>query len=270
MRKLLSYCGLLGPKKQFQYGRALSVIAALSVLVLKGYGQQATDAQQENAPESVEATTTTVAQRAEKQRAVEQLKQEEHQRILGVIPAFNSSNLQNAARLSPGQKFHLAFKGATDPFAFVAAGIDSGINHYENDYPGYGQGMAGYAKRYAASYVDGFNGAMLGNALFPTLLHQDPRYFRKGSGSFSSRLLYALASTVRCKGDNGHWQPSYSNIAGNFAAGGISNLYYPEGDRGAALTVTRALVVTAEGAIGAIGYEFWPDVARKMARRHKP
>jgi hypothetical protein len=267
VRTLLSYCGVLGLKKHNHYSRALTVVAVLAVLMPKGYGQRPADTQQG----AVESTGATVAvPQTEKERAAEQLKQEQRQRILGVIPAFNSSDLQNAARLSPGQKFHLAFRSATDPFAFFAAGLDSAINQYQNDYAGYGQGMAGYAKRYAASYVDSFNGTMLGNALFPTLLHQDPRYFRKGTGSFSSRFFYAMASTVRCKGDSGNWQPSYSNILGNFAAGGISNLYYPAGDRGAGLTVTRALTVTAEGAIGALGYEFWPDIARKLARRHKP
>lgn len=197
------------------------------------------------------------------------MKQEEHQRILGVIPEFNTSNLPNAVALTPKQKFQLAFKSATDPFAFLAAGIDAGINQLNNDYAGYGQGSLGYAKRFGASYADSFDGAILGNAVFPVLFHQDPRYFRKGTGSFASRFLYSTASTVRAKGDSGRWQPNYSNVLGNFAAGGIANLYYPSGDRGAELTVERALVVSAEGAIGAFFYEFWPDISRHLARHHK-
>jgi hypothetical protein len=203
------------------------------------------------------------------ERAERELKQQEHQRVLGIIPAFNSSNTQNAAPLTPGQKFRLAFKSTSDPFAFAAAAVDAGINQIQDDYHGYGQGVSGYSKRFGASYADTFNGTILGNALLPVLFHQDPRYFRKGTGSVKSRVWYALLSTVRCKGDSGRWQPSYSNLMGNFAAGTISNLYYPDGDRGIELTVQRALTVSAEGAIGAIFFEFWPDISRKFGRRHK-
>lgn len=124
--------------------------------------------------------------------------------------------------------------------------------------------MQGYAKRFGAAYVDSFDGNMLGNALFPVLLHQDPRYFRKGTSSFTSRLLYAISTTVICKGDDGQWHPNYSNVLGNLTAGGISNLYYPSSDRGVELTFQRALTVSAEGAIGAAFYEFWPDISRKL------
>ncbi len=204
-----------------------------------------------------------------RERAEVELKREEHQRVLGIIPAFNSSNTQNAAPLTPSQKFRLAFKSTTDPFTFLAAAVDAGINQLQDDYHGYGQGVAGYSKRFGASYADTFDGTILGNALLPVLFHQDPRYFRKGTGSAKSRIWYAMISTVRCKGDNGRWQPSYSNILGNFAAGTISNLYYPESDRGAGLTVQRALTVSAEGAIGAAFFEFWPDISRHFANRHK-
>jgi hypothetical protein len=203
---------------------------------------------------------------AEQQRAEEELRQQKKQRILGVIPNFNTSNVQNAATLSPRQKFSLAFKSALDPFEFAAAAADAGLSQWENEYPGYGQGAQGYGKRLGASYADNFYGTLLGGAVFPVLLHQDPRYFRKGSGSFKGRLFYAISTTVICKGDNGKWQPNYSNVLGNIAAGGISNLYYPSTDRGAGLTFERATTVTAEGAIGAVFVEFWPDISKKVFR----
>jgi len=202
----------------------------------------------------------------EQQRAEEELRQQTKQRILGVIPNFNTSNVQNAATLSPRQKFSLAFKSALDPFEFAAAAADAGLSQWENEYPGYGQGAQGYGKRLGASYADNFDGTLLGGAVFPVLLHQDPRYFRKGSGSFKNRLFYAVATTVICKGDNGKWEPNYSNVLGNIAAGGISNLYYPSTDRGADLTFERAMTVTAEGAIGAVFVEFWPDISKKVFR----
>ncbi len=139
---------------------------------------------QAQSPPEIKKPSQSASQASESQRQIAalQIKQEERQRILGMIPEFNTSNVSDAAKLSARQKFDLAFKSATDPFAFVFSGIDSGISQWENDFPGYGQGAQGYGKRFAASYADSFDGTILGNAVFPILLHQDPRYFRKGTG----------------------------------------------------------------------------------------
>jgi len=228
------------------------------------------------APEPAQ-TQTQAGEKATKQQpgktreqiASEQIKQQEHQRVLGVIPSFNVSNIPDAVAMTPKQKFQLAFKSATDPVTFLIAGADAGISQWQNDYRGYGQGAQGYFKRWGASYADTFDGGMLGNAVFPSLLRQDPRYFRKGTGSIASRLWYAASTTFRCRGDNGRWQPNYSNLLGNLSAGGIANLYYPSTDRGAALTFERAFTVTAEGAFGAIFLEFWPDVSQKLFKKKK-
>ena len=201
------------------------------------------------------------------QLAAEQLKRQEHQRVLGIFPSFNMSNIPDAVAMTPKQKFELALKSALDPVTFIIAGADAGISQWEDDYHGYGQGAEGYFKRWGASYADTFDGDMLGNALFPVLFHQDPRYFRKGVGSAKSRLVYALLTTVRARGDSGHWQPNFSNVLGNLAAGGLANLYYPASDRGAALTFERAFTVTAEGAGGAVFLEFWPDISRKFRKK---
>jgi hypothetical protein len=198
------------------------------------------------------------------QKAAEELKRQEQQRIAGVVPNFNVSYNSDAAPLSRKQKLHLAFRTASDPVSFAIAGFDAGISQAENEFPGYGQGWKGYGKRFGASYADNFDGTMLGNAIYPILLKQDPRYFRRGTGSFTSRLLYSISTTVWCKNDNGTHGPNYSNILGNLTAGGISNLYYPASDRGAGLTFQRGLTVTAYGAFGGVFNEFWPDVARKI------
>ena len=208
--------------------------------------------------------TTQVDQKAE---ADKELKQAKSQRILGVVPNFNTVINGRAVPLSPKQKFDLAFHSATDPAVFVFSLVDAGLSEAEDSNKGYGHGPSGYFKRFGASYADSFDGAIIGNALFPSLLHQDPRYYRKGSGPVRHRILYAVASTVICKGDNGKWQPNYSNVLGNFAAGGISNLYYPAEDRGLSQTTSSALTVTAEGAIGSLFVEFWPDIQRHF-RKH--
>ncbi len=199
---------------------------------------------------------------SQRDQAEQQLKEQEKQRILGVIPNFNTTNIQNAAPLSPKQKFHLAYRSALDPFQFVAAGALAGWGQAENDNAGYGQGAEGYAKRYGASYTDSADGVLWGNAIYPILFHEDPRYFRKGTGSFRSRFFYSVSTTVRTKGDNGKWGWNYANVLGNLTAGGISNLYYPSTNRGVGLTFEGAATVTAEGALGALGVEFWPDISR--------
>jgi hypothetical protein len=200
----------------------------------------------------------------QQEKAEQQLRQQEKQRIAGVVPNFNVSYDSDAAPLSRKQKLHLAFRTATDPVSFGVAAFDAGFSQAEDDFPGYGQGMQGYAKRFGASYADNFDGTMLGNAIFPILLKQDPRYFRRGEGSFTSRFLYSISTTVWCKNDSGSHGPNYSNILGNLAAGGISNLYYPASDRGAGLTFERGFTVTAYGAFGGVFNEFWPDIAKKL------
>jgi len=204
---------------------------------------------------------------SQRQRAEQELKQQERQRILGVIPNFNTTDVENAAPLTPRQKFRLAFRSAMDPFQFVVAAGDAGISQAENDFAGYGQGAQGYGKRFGAAYADQFSGVIWGGAIFPVLLKEDPRYFRRGKGSFKSRLFYSISTTLWTKNDDGSWGPNYANVLGNLAAGGLSNLYYPSTDRGVGLTFQRAFTVTAEGALGAVVVEFWPDISSRLFHR---
>lgn len=209
----------------------------------------------------------TAAQKLERERAEAQVNKQEKQRVMGVVPNFNIVYDQNAPPLRPGQKIRLAFHSSTDPFAFVAAALVAGIAQAQNSFPGYGQGAEGYAKRFGASYADNFDGTMIGNAFLPILFKEDPRYFRRGTGSVKSRFWYAVSTTVWCKRDNGGWGPNYANVLGNLAAGGISNIYYPASDRGAGLTFERGLTVTAEGTIGGLANEFLPDLTRHFLHR---
>src|SRR5215472_9942834 len=170
------------------------------------------------------------------EQAQKELEAQEKQHLFGVVPTYNSVVSGQAVPLNAKQKFDLAFTSAITPYQFALVGIVAGIGQAQDSFPEYGQGFEGYAKRFGAGYADSFDGAILGNALFPVLLHQDPRYFRKGTGSFKSRLWYSIGTTARCKSDKGKWQPNISNLMGNIAAGGIANLYYPESDRGVWLT----------------------------------
>jgi hypothetical protein len=197
------------------------------------------------------------------------LRSEERQRILGVVPNFNTvESSAGVPPLSPGQKFHLMYKSSVDPFVFVADAFVAGYGQALNSNPGFGQGAKGYFKRFGASYLDTADGNLWGNAILPVLFKEDPRYFRLGSGSFTHRFLYSASTTVWCKRDNGKWGPNYANVLGNFISGGISNAYYPASDRGVEQTLDGALTVTAEGVIGAEFVEFWPDISRHLFKKH--
>ena len=189
--------------------------------------------------------------------AQEQLKFEETQRVFGVIPNFYVSYVPNAPPLTSGQKFNLAWKSSIDPITFLETGAFAGAEQADNAFSGYGQGAQGYAKRFGANYADNFIGTMIGGAILPSLLKQDPRYFYKGTGTTRSRIFYAIANAVICKGDNGNWQVNYSGILGGLAAGGISNLYYPASNRdGVRLTFEETLLGTAGSAVQNLFQEF--------------
>ncbi len=204
-------------------------------------------------------TVHVVAKPGEVEKA--QLKQQEAQRLLGVVPNFYSSYIWNAEPMSAKQKFMLTLRSNTDPFNFLLVATLAGLEQKHNTFPGYGQGAEGYAKRLGAAYADTMVSKMVSRAILPSVLHQDPRYFYQGSGSVRTRIIHALSSAVICRGDNGRLQPNYSQVLGSFAATGISNLYRAPGDRTASLTFRNGLVMTASTAAENLIREF---VSRKL------
>ena len=188
--------------------------------------------------------------------AEEQVTEEIHQRVLGIFPNFYVSYEADAAPLPTRQKFKLAWKSVSDPVTIVGAGALAGIYQAADEFPGYGQGAEGYGKRLGAAYADIFVGTMVGGAILPTMLHQDPRYFYRGTGTTKSRLLYAISNAVMCRGDNGKRQVNYSGILGSFASGGVSYLYYPAADRSLSLVMQNSAVRIAEGSLAGIVQEF--------------
>lgn len=196
--------------------------------------------------------------------------QESHERVLGLAPTFYVVNDASKARaLTVREKWRLFYRQTYDPYQFAATGIGAGISQAENDSPGYGQGMQGYAKRYGSQFADTSLGAFFGNFLLPSLLHDDPRYFRAGSGPFMHRLLHAAGSALITHRDNGTRRTNYSNILGNFIGCGFGNLYYAKEDRGVGTTFERGATVTGAGALGAVFLEFWPDIHNKLFKKNK-
>ena len=196
--------------------------------------------------------------------AQDEIKVEEQQRVFGVIPNFYVSYVTNAAPLTPRQKFQLAWKTSIDPVSFGVNAIVAGVEQSQDDFGGYGQGAKGYAERYGAAYGNFVIGTYIGSAILPSILKQDPRYFYKGTGSKRSRVLNALAQSVICKGDNGHWQANYSGLIGGLAASGISNVYYAPKDRdGLGFTFENTLIGIGSTAVTNLLQEF---VIRKLTQ----
>ena len=198
--------------------------------------------------------------------AAEQIRAEEKQRLVGFFPNFYTSYVYDAAPLTAKQKFSLAARGTFDPVAMLGVGIAAGIEQSTNAYAGYGQGAAGYSKRFAAKFADGRSSDFLTHAVFPALLHQDPRYYYQGSGSVKSRIAHAVASAVLTRSDSGRTVFNSSYLLGDMCSGALSNLYYPKANRGANLVFTN----TAVGLAGRVGTNLMREFLSKRLTTNVP
>ena len=187
--------------------------------------------------------------------ATEQYHEAEKQRVLGVIPNFYVAYDPNAAPLTTKLKFKLALKISVDPVTIAGVGLVAGLRQAANT-PHYGQGAEGFGKRFGSTTADGFSDIMIGGAILPSLLHQDPRYFYQGTGTTKSRLRHALLGPFVARGDNGNYQPNYSSLGGDLAAAGLANLYYPRVNRGAGLVFGNFAVGTVERVGASVAQEF--------------
>ena len=206
---------------------------------------------------SVESIGTEVTVHPTEVIAADQIKAEEKQRFIGVVPNFYTSYVHDPAPMTTKQKFSLATHDSFDPVSLIADGVVAGIQQANGTYPGYGYGAAGYGKRFAAQFGDGRTSDFLSHAVFPALFHQDPRYFYQGTGSIKSRLIHAASFAIITRSDSGKPMPNYSYFLGDIASGALSNLYYPHADRGVGLVFTNAAIGIAGKAGGAILREFF-------------
>jgi hypothetical protein len=202
-----------------------------------------------------------------KEREIE--KEEQSQRMLGVVPMFSVTNRHDAPPLSSHAKFHLMTKSLTDPFIFVAVGLQAASGQANDSFHGYGQGAQGYAKRYAANLADSADSNFWSNYAYPVLFKQDPRYFRMAEGGVRKRIWYAVTQEFIAHQDSGGRNFHWSNILGAFTAGTISNVYYPKSDRGVGLTASRAGIALLYGGLGNLALEFWPDIAVRLDKKHR-
>jgi hypothetical protein len=187
--------------------------------------------------------------------ATEQFKAEEKQRVFGVIPNFYVSYEKDSAPLTAKMKFELALKVSIDPVTAAGATFVSASKQASNS-PNFGQGVSGYGERFGAVAADGFIDILVGGAVLPTLLHQDPRYFYQGTGTTGSRIRHAVLSPFWAKYDNGSWGPNYSSLGGDLASSGLANLYYPKSNRGVGLVFGNFAIGTAERVGASLAQEF--------------
>ena len=199
-------------------------------------------------------TTVNVAYMAP-EIAIEQVQLEEKQRVFGIIPNFYVVYESNPAPLTAKLKFHLALKTSSDVVTVLGVGALAGINQAGNT-PDYPQGWKGYGERFGAASADGFSDIMIGGAILPSILRQDPRYYYKGTGTNKSRVLHAISNPFICRGDNGKLQPNYSSIGGDLSSSALSNLYYPPSNRGTGLVFQNFFVTTGERMLSSLVQEF--------------
>jgi hypothetical protein len=202
-------------------------------------------------------TTVTVASTvaSSEEIAKEQIKVEEQQRLFGFIPNFYVAYDPNAAPLTTKLKFQLASKVMFDPVTIAGIAAFAGINQAGN-VPNYPQGWNGYGERFGAAFADSSSDIIIGGAILPSLLHQDPRYFYQGTGTTNSRLRHALLSSFICKGDDGRWQPNYSTVGGDLGSAALTNAYYPRSNRGAGLFLTNFFIDTGQRTLANVAQEF--------------
>jgi len=211
-------------------------------------------------------TSVTVTASTPLEIATEQVQIEEKQRILGFVPNFYVVyDAKNAAPLTTKLKFQMAYKVSIDPVNIFGAAFLGAVNQ-AGDRPDFQQGWKGYGQRFGAAYADGVTDIMIGGAILPSLLHQDPRYFYQGTGTTKSRVRHALSNPFIARGDDGRLEPNYSSLGGDLISNALSNAYYPKSNRGAAFTFEGFAIATGTREVSSLLQEF---VFRKLTPSSK-
>jgi hypothetical protein len=211
---------------------------------------------------------TSVTAMSVEQLATQQIALEERQRAFGFIPNFYVNYDNNTMPLTAKLKFKLAFRALLDPVTLGGFVLNASI-YQAARHPDYVSGAKGFGQRLGSTFAGGYTNVLIGDALLPSLLHQDPRYFYKGSGTVRSRLLHALAYPIITRGDDGRPSINYSAIGGDLASGAIANAYYPTQDRGPGLVLRSALIGAAGRSINGVIQEFLlKKVTSRYNKRH--
>ena len=191
----------------------------------------------------------------------------ESRHILGIIPNYRTfPSLDNYEPLTSREKFKIASEDSLDRGTFALAASFGALGQLTNGNKSFGQGGAGFARYFGASYGDLLIGNYMTEAVYPSILHQDPRYFRRGTGSGRSRFAYAISQIFWTHRDSGGTQFNYSEWLGNSTAVAISNAYYP-GQRSASSSISKLAMQIGVDAAGNVLKEFWPELRRKFSKK---
>lgn len=184
-------------------------------------------------------------------------------RVLGILPNYRSGEESDPfTPLSVRRKFYIGYKDSTDyPIFFVAGGL-AVLGQMVDQHPQFGQGLKGYGKRLGGSVADQLIGNMLTESVMPSLLREDPRYFRRGRGGVWSRAGYAASRVFVARNDHGKWTFNAAEVSGNAISAAVGNAYY-RGERRLGNNVERFYSQMATDAFSQILKEFWPDIKRK-------
>jgi hypothetical protein len=216
----------------------------------------------------VKAVPSVEPGEADKPVQTEAEKAEQRKRVLGVLPNYRTADgTKKFEPMTAKGKVWIAYKDSFDYPSFVIAGALSLIYQAQDSNPSFGQGVEGYAHRYGTGVADQIIGNMLTEGFMPVLLHEDPRYFRKVTGTFLSRLGYAATRTLIAKDDKGRTCINFAEITGNGIGAAISASYYPDG-RTYHDTFTRMGTSIATDTVSNILKEFWPDIKNHYKRKH--
>jgi hypothetical protein len=191
----------------------------------------------------------------------------EDKRIFGVLPNNRTTEASLPFHsITAKQKMTIAFKDSFDWPVYPTAAAFALLYQLEDQNPSFGQGMKGYSKRFATAYGDQMIGNMMTEGIVPSLLHEDPRYFRLGEGTKKARLWYSLTRIFVTRTDSGHSTFNVAEWGGNAATVAISNAYYPD-TRNAGGAAQKLMIQCATDTFSNVLKEFWPDIKRKMQRK---
>jgi hypothetical protein len=253
---------------------SFATVAAFLLLALPVFSQET-----QKQPPSGSAASTAEANPAGQSSAQNNPKDQTNQaskttekkksdRMFYVMPNYLTvDNQSQVPSINWKEKFSITLKGTFDPYEFVIVGVVAGIRQAEDAYPAFGQGAAGYGKRYGAAFADQADGNIMVGAVFPSILRTDPRYFRLGRGGFRHRFGYAAGRIFIARKDSGGHIFNVPEFLGNATAIGISNAYYPAANRSFSSNFTNWGLQMGIDAFGNELKEFWPDIHNRFSKK---
>jgi hypothetical protein len=248
---------------------AQAIVSCL-IVTMTATNAQICRAQEAPLPQAPSATATNpAAQNQEQKRTDFSAPPSGHERLFGILPGYGMVEAgMQLPPLTSGQKFKLAAQ-YLNPYTFFFVAVEAGVNQARNHPEGYGQGAEGFGKRYGAGLADGLTDGLFVTGVYPSLLRQDPRYYRLGDGGLTRRTGYAITRILLTRQDSGRKAFNFSEVLGSFSSAALAVTYYPKEDRDFSDVAERAGIQFAFDAGFNVLKEFYPEIERKIFRRKR-